>query len=888
VLTVSALGLDAWPFVGRRSECERITDALADPRVRAAVITGESGVGKSRLAQECVWIASDLGVPASAITSAPGVAGIPFAALAPLVPDGVELTDAATVFEKTRAQVAARAGDGRFLLAIDDIDNLDPASIGLIAALLAERAVFLVATLRDETLLPEALAALWRGGHALRVELAPLQRSTVDTLLHLSLRGPVSARAGQALWEACLGNVLYLRELVQGAQERGALSNAYGVWMLTGALRGGAAIADLLRRRLAGLGAAERAVLELLALCEPLGLDELLEHTGAEALGRLEQAGLISVAPDGRRHPVAVAHPLHASVLRDGLTRLATRAILLAQVERLRRYGVRRVGDPLLLASWLVGATGAAEPAVLHSALSLARDQYDLAALERLAAAALRQRSTVELATLLGEALAELGRAAEAEQLLASAEGDEAGPDARVRLAAVRAHNLWYGLGRRDAALAVVRAEPGPLTSTVEALLLADTGAPVAAQAVLDRVPAGSALWHLADAAITLQSGRYGDLVAAADRARLAREAGEVLSNPVAPLLFVAVGLIGQGRFEEAQAVIDEGRRRLAGAGVGPLAVRFAALAGRAALQRGRPATAATALREALAAARAADAPAMVAAALTELLAYCVALAPGVEFGFTPVQIDEHDPDDDGMVATSPDRVHADPYGPQVRAWLLAQRGELGAARRRLADAAQRCAAVGRLAEELMLRHDIARLGEPATQVDRVQEVAAGMQGELVATVAAHVRALAARDAVALSQVGESFAALGANLYAAEALTAAAAAYRAATDGRAATRAGHRAAELAALCEGATTPALRQPSTVVPLSRREREVALLAAAGQPSRAIAESLFLSVRTVDNHLASVYAKLGVSSRTDLAAVLGAGERAGSMSHQGERTR
>lgn len=51
------------------------------------------------------------------------------------------------------------------------------------------------------------------------------------------------------------------------------------------------------------------------------------------------------------------------------------------------------------------------------------------------------------------------------------------------------------------------------------------------------------------------------------------------------------------------------------------------------------------------------------------------------------------------------------------------------------------------------------------------------------------------------------------------------------------------------------------------LSRREREVALLASRGATARQIAESLFLSKRTVESHLATIYAKLGVGSKTEL---------------------
>jgi DNA-binding CsgD family transcriptional regulator len=55
------------------------------------------------------------------------------------------------------------------------------------------------------------------------------------------------------------------------------------------------------------------------------------------------------------------------------------------------------------------------------------------------------------------------------------------------------------------------------------------------------------------------------------------------------------------------------------------------------------------------------------------------------------------------------------------------------------------------------------------------------------------------------------------------------------------------------------------------LSGREREIAELVAAGQRNREIADSLFLSVRTVEGHLARTFRKLDVSSRTQLAALV-----------------
>ena len=50
------------------------------------------------------------------------------------------------------------------------------------------------------------------------------------------------------------------------------------------------------------------------------------------------------------------------------------------------------------------------------------------------------------------------------------------------------------------------------------------------------------------------------------------------------------------------------------------------------------------------------------------------------------------------------------------------------------------------------------------------------------------------------------------------------------------------------------------------LSERERDVLKLAAAGMTNRGIGLQLSISDRTVQGHLASIYAKLGVSSRTE----------------------
>jgi DNA-binding CsgD family transcriptional regulator len=57
--------------------------------------------------------------------------------------------------------------------------------------------------------------------------------------------------------------------------------------------------------------------------------------------------------------------------------------------------------------------------------------------------------------------------------------------------------------------------------------------------------------------------------------------------------------------------------------------------------------------------------------------------------------------------------------------------------------------------------------------------------------------------------------------------------------------------------------------TASPLTARERQIANLVAEGKSNREIAESLVLSERTVEGHIANIFNKLNVSSRTQVAA-------------------
>lgn len=214
-----------------------------------------------------------------------------------------------------------------------------------------------------------------------------------------------------------------------------------------------------------------------------------------------------------------------------------------------------------------------------------------------------------------------------------------------------------------------------------------------------------------------------------------------------------------------------------------------------------------------------------------------------------------------------------------AHAWTAAARGELSRAASVALETAESCAAMGQWTFEALALYESARLGEARSVVERLVELAETVEGELVPAMAAHVTAVVTGDETGLVRAADAFEGMGALLYAAEA---------AAEASRVVARAGRkgpelvlaaRARALAERCEGARTPALADLDRPLPLTRREREVATLAARGLSNRQIAERLVVSVRTAEGHLNQVFAKLGVTRREALRSILGRDRTSGS---------
>jgi DNA-binding CsgD family transcriptional regulator len=206
-----------------------------------------------------------------------------------------------------------------------------------------------------------------------------------------------------------------------------------------------------------------------------------------------------------------------------------------------------------------------------------------------------------------------------------------------------------------------------------------------------------------------------------------------------------------------------------------------------------------------------------------------------------------------------------------AQAWTLAAEGRLSRAAELLENGAKAARDRGQWSAAGSLLHDCVRLGGASTAVLGLREVAERCTSPLIARQLRQAEAVLAADVDELAEVAQEWDSLGSPLVAAEALLVAARAARDQGSARRATALTARGAELAARCQGAKTPDLAHGDRVDPLSPREREIAALASRGLRSREIADSLVVSIRTVDNHLQAIYGKLGIAGRRELASAL-----------------
>lgn len=869
-----------WPLVGRSEELRFLHRAILDEQVSAIVIGGPAGVGKTRLACEALAWADGQGLATGWGVATASAAGIPFGAVAHLLPHPLPPSlGLSNLLRALGESIVGAHGAQRFLLGVDDAHLLDHFSAALVHHLAATGRAFVLATVRTGEEAPDAVRSLAKDLGE-RLELQNLSRGHLEELVPAALAGEVDRAALRQLWVASRGNVLLLRELIAGGLAAGTLEAVAGQWRWRGSTSRLPGLVELIESRLAALTPSERGALEVVSAAEPLGLRLIEPLLSPAAVEALERSGLVQLRSDGRRAAVSVSHPLYAEVIRATTPGSRTMSIAAGLARALEATGARRREDLLRLAIWWVEAGVYDRPERLVAAARQAALALDFPLAERLARAA-GEAGGPGAQLLLAEAVGAQGRFREAEDLYVRAESTAQTEPDTARAAVARAMNLFWGLGAGSEAEHVIqRAESvvrDPLLrdelAATRALFVLFGGrtdeAIVTASSVVDRPGASDVA--VTQAGVTAMWGHIsvGSFERCSSVAARVEEVGATAS-PVLPfglqvirMLASDIPLFLEGRLLEAAAHTEADYEDALEQGWDPLVPMTAWGLGWMLRVQGKLGRALARQREAAGTLRHVDLYRHLSSCLGEI-AHSAALRGDVVTAEAALAEAE-------AVQVPSFRVDCYFVG-MARAWTAAARGELSLAASVAEETAESCAAMGQCTFEALALYEAARLGEARSVAKRLVELAERVEGELVPAMAAHATAVATGDEAGLVRAADAFEAVGALLYAAEA--AADASRAAAATGRKSTAMAlaARARSLAAHCEGARTPALADLDHPLPLTRREREVATLAARGLSNREIAERLVVSVRTAEGHLNRAFAKLGVTQRADLRSILG----------------
>lgn len=852
---------DEWPFVGRDGELGDLRAQLGGASPRPLLLTGPAGVGKS-------WLARELGDrlaggerTAVRLHASTALQPVPLGLLAPLlIALDVEVAGGADLELVTTVERALRERPGEVVV-VDDVPHADTASVAVLAGILHRRLATVVLTAREGEALPDAVARLVDEGTVDVVTVAPFGREDTAAALRAALRGPVDPVTSRILHIASGGNPLFLRELVRGAQERGAFAEGSHGAVLTDPVPS-RRLLDLLGERFARVSDEQREVLELLAAGQPLPVAAL----AVDVVEALEADGLVRTGDEAGALAAWLAHPIYDELLRESTPPLRWRRRLVTAAGAVAGAG----DDGHMRAVSMRVAAG--EPVPAEDLVRAARRAYallDMPLARDLAEQALRAERRSDALVVLGAASSQTGEDAEAERLLREALAAAADDEMVVRAAQALGMHLAVRAGRAAEAVAVVeeaRARVADGTTWADFLdadvvkwrMMSGQGpGEVAAPSAEDGVGRLNGL--LIQALVAVMSGRLAEAAASVEEGLPLAEAHRDVIGHATELLLLSrfLTLVFGGDIAGGRALVTRELGSAADRQEVPVGMwRYAQSV--LELHTGEAGAAERSARDAIEMLAWRDftglrpsARAVHATALAQLGRRAEALAA----------LDEID-----ELALVDQKV-AMQEG-QARAWLLAADGRLDDAAALLAERA--ALGIESLHAYLgaLTAYEAVRMGRPEPVRPLLAGLAESVEGDLVGPLAAHATALAAQDAPALVAAAGALEAIGMRIGAADALTQAAGVLERRGTREDARKLRQRSTVVA---EGLDGWRAGRAAEIPALTAREREVAVLAARRHRSREIAERLGLSVRTVDNHLTRAYRKLDVVNRDGLARAL-----------------
>lgn len=850
--------------MGRDHPLRVLLDSCDGGRNGGALIAGPAGIGKTRLLDEALTILDRRSLHVERFVASAATRTVPFGPLVSLLPRGGG--DRTQLHASVRVELRRRAAGRPTVVAVDDAHLLDPASKACVVDLVHHGEIAVLLTVRNDEGLPSDLVHLWTSEALVRVDLEPLTTDETVELTEVLLDGPVATGLGAQMYELSGGVPLLARELLIDARALGSVDRRDGIWKLLGPMRSGARLQELVAARLALLEHGPAELFEMIALGEPLDVD-LLSTDEHSDLDTLERLGLVTLELSDQRWFARVDHPLLGEALVRGLPTRRRVDVVRSLATRMVQAGCPGRGDALRAARWLAETGDSLDPDIAVRAGHEALAALELELAVDLATHAVDDR-VFDAHLLIGEARRLQARAGEAETSLAIAADLATDDEDRVRIAMWRSTLLAHHAGRPADAIRLLEDTAASVSDPVRALELVSEASFLAGllgrfddavrtnRAILARNDVDDDTVWTAGINLLYSQTMLGQLDGVDDhvaRALSMVERVETVRPEGVDLLWaLRTGIaIQRGDLAEGEREILD---HIAGCEArGTIFGLTAAILQQLLLLRGSPELlplAERALR---------DLDASDPYAVRPIALACTALSHA--------SVGDIDAARDHLERIPPDAVddvRAAPFIGRADAVVTAHDDpEKGAAL--AATSGRRSVEQLHTTFGVLALYEAAMMGTPDLVADDIAAATSTATGRMFTTMTRHVAALVAAAPDELEAVGAAFAQMGARPLASTAFADAA---RRHTEPMVRHRAAARSLQWGRAAWPMVPARLEIDGAV---SARELEVAHEAADGRTSREIGERLFLSIRTVDNHLHRVYAKLGVSTRSELATVL-----------------
>ncbi|UYN82968.1 MAG: hypothetical protein KIT89_09645 [Microcella sp.] len=868
-----------WPLVARTAVLDALIEGLTRTPARSQLLRGATGVGKTTVAAAAASSLAARGRTVVPVVALDELRGVPLGALAPLLavaptdaPAGT-VSDISTRLADLMTLVGRHASD--YLLVIDDAPLLDEASAAALYQLVRVFGVPALLTARDEHAMTGPVARLLHEDLVTVTELEPL---TIDeTRTVLSRRFSVDPRPEtlKRLYETSRGNPLFLRELVFAAEAAGGVRvGDHGAEVDAAAVP--TRVLDSVSGRLASLSDAERAIVELVAVAQPWP-HAAFTAGEADAVTDLLDAAVLTPAEPREAGYVHLAHPVYAEALVAHMTAVVRAERRRTAAERLLALDEPPVRFTALCLLHDCGAEVLVDDLVWAAdyAHRVADHQRALQLGEAALAVADDARAALTVAASLSALAGDPAQVDAAfERAAALADDDEA--RARVELrwgqhTALRAHEPATAVARAAAVLSTLDPAAAALVTPDLAkwrLMAGDAsaldGEAAAHSAPTGTAPAGSAPTGStpADSAAALGAAIGNAMIATmmgrVDAARTAVDAGRPLAEHFAhvqphagDLLDLSSFLIhvADGRIAEAQSFAEQRRLQPFADSAGNWSYALALIH----LHGGRLNDALPLALLAVQQLRWRD--------FTGLVGAATALAATVHAQLG--QIDEARRLLDLLAPTQRDDVKVVLQTAEAEAWISVHQNDPDTAVAGLAHAVARGLELGHLLLASLAASVAVRIGGASAVAPMVAQGAPVAASRLITAIADLAAAIDAQDAAAVIELAPTLDRAGLTAAAHDAV---ASAVEWADGDRMLQR---RARVLAAELARDVVPVRTTSSARLEYGLTEREwlIAQAAARRERSREIADRLGVSVRTVDNHLSSVYRKLGISGRGEL---------------------